>query len=117
MNQISLREAKRQNKQYQQHAIPALGKIAEAFKIIETTDWNKEVGDIVSPLVNDLTSEDEDAMDVDAGNGKKDGKLRDQILAGAVQALQLSFDPEQIFERLSRSKFDGKGRNLRTPCK
>jgi hypothetical protein len=67
------------------------------------------VFNIVSPLVNDLTSEDEDAMDVDAGNGKKDGKLRDQILAGAVEALQLSFDPEQIFKRLANSKSDGKG--------
>ncbi|TLD39235.1 Tryptophan-tRNA ligase [Venturia nashicola] len=110
---IALREAKRQNKQYQQHAIPTLGKIAAAFKTIETTDWNKEVFDIVSPLVTDLTSEDDDAMDVDAGNGKKDGKLRDQILVGAVEALQLSLDPEQIFKRLSKSKSDGKGLNTR----
>lgn len=86
-----------------------MGKIAAAFKTVETTDWNKEVFDIVSPLVNDLTSEDNDAMDVDAGNGKKDGKLRDQILAGAVEALQMSFDPERIFKRLSKSKSDGKG--------
>jgi proteasome component ECM29 len=86
-----------------------LGKIAAAFKDIETVDWNKEVFDIVSPLVNDITSEDDDAMDVDAGNGKKDGKLRDQILAGAVDALQRSFDPEQIFKILAKSKSNGKG--------
>lgn len=73
--------------------------------------------DIVSPLVNDLTSEDNDAMDVDAGNGKKDGKLRDQILAGAVEALQLSFDPEQIFKILSKSKSDGKGRTVHNAFK
>jgi proteasome component ECM29 len=86
-----------------------LGEIAAAFKDTATIDWNKEVFDIVAPLVNDLTSEDDDAMEVDAGNGKKDGKLRDQILAGAVGALQRSFDPEQIFKILAKTKSDGKG--------
>lgn len=86
-----------------------MGEIAAAFKDIEAIDWNKEVFDIVAPLVHDLTSEDDDAMEVDAGNGKKDGKLRDQILAGAVGALQRSFAPEQIFKILAKSKSDGKG--------
>lgn len=72
----------------------------------------------MSPLVIDLTAEDDDAMDVDAGNGKRDGKLRDQILAGAVDALQLSFDTEQIFKRLGNSKSDGKGKmHMLSPSK
>jgi len=75
-------------------------------------DWNKEIYDIVLPLVNELTSEDEDAMDVDAGSGKRDDRLRDKVLIGAVDALQRSFDPEQILKRLAKSKASNQGKSL-----
>jgi hypothetical protein len=54
-------------------------------------DWYANVSGIVWPLVEDLTSKDEDAMEVDAGNGKNDDRTRDIILSGAIEALQRSF--------------------------
>ena len=48
---------------------------------------------IVEPLVEDLVAADEDAMDVDEGNGKGSSKAREKILGGCVQALQQSFSP------------------------
>jgi hypothetical protein len=50
-------------------------------------------------LVEDLTTTDEDAMDVDAGNGKRNDRARDKTLSGAVDALQRSFDAGQIFRK------------------
>jgi hypothetical protein len=58
-------------------------------------DWYKDVSSIVSPLIEDLTSKDEDAMEVDAGNGKNDDRTRDMILSGVVDALQRSFNPSK----------------------
>jgi hypothetical protein len=56
-------------------------------------DWYKDVSGIIAPLIEDLTSKDEDAMEVDAGNGKNDDRTRDMILSGAIEALQMSFNP------------------------
>lgn len=91
--QIILREAKRQNKLYQQSSIPALGRIAAALKKNESIDWYTETLSIVSKLVEDLTTKDDDAMEVDAGSGKNDDRTRDMILTGAIEALQSSFNP------------------------
>jgi hypothetical protein len=76
---------------YQQDAFVALGQIAAARTDIDMTET---VFDIVSPVVEDLTSPgEEDSMDVDAGDGKKDEGLRDRILIGAVKAVQDSIRP------------------------
>ena len=64
----------------------ALGRVAAARNDIDMT---QSVFDTVSPVVDELTApEDEQAMDVDTGDGKKDDVLRDQVLVGAVHAMQ-----------------------------
>lgn len=73
IKRVIVREAKRQNKTYRQHALQPLGRIAAARADV---DWSEIVSDIVSPVVDELTESDEDAMDVDAGEGmRKDEKL------------------------------------------
>lgn len=73
IKKVIVREAKRQNKTYRQHALKPLGRVAAARTDI---DWSETVFDVVSPVVDELTEGDEDAMDVDAGEGmRKDEKL------------------------------------------
>ena len=51
----------------------------------------EDVFDTISPVVEGLTNEeDEDAMDIDSGKGKKDDGLRDRILIAAIEAQQSS---------------------------
>jgi proteasome component ECM29 len=62
LNQIAIREAKRQNATYRQHSVKALGQIALARVDI---NLSATVCEIVSPLV--AIDTDDDAMDVDSG--------------------------------------------------
>jgi hypothetical protein len=93
--QIILREAKRQNKAYQQASIPALGQIAKALERTDSVDWYEKTLSIVSALVEDLTTKDEDAMEIDAGKDKNDDRTRNKLLVGAIEALQRSFNPSK----------------------
>ncbi|KAF2422587.1 ARM repeat-containing protein [Tothia fuscella] len=101
---IILREAKRQNKAYQQAAIPALGKIAQALEKSETLDWYEQTSAIVSTLVEDLTTKDEDAMEIDAGKDKNDDRTRNKLLVVAVEALQRAFNPAKKGEDKDSAK-------------
>ncbi|GME52075.1 Armadillo-like helical [Neofusicoccum parvum] len=94
IKKVIVREAKRQNKTYRQHALKPLGRVAAARTDI---DWSETVFDVVSPVVDELTEGDEDAMDVDAGEGmRKDEKLRDNTATGAIFALQASINPRLL---------------------
>ncbi|KAL1638553.1 proteasome component M29 [Diplodia intermedia] len=112
IRKVIVREARRQNKTYRQHALKPLGRIAAAMA---ETDWSETVFDIVSPVVEELTAGDEDAMDVDAGEAmRKDEKLyahhshaaparteadvrrRDNTATGAIFALQASINPKLL---------------------
>ncbi|KAH7062064.1 proteasome stabiliser-domain-containing protein [Macrophomina phaseolina] len=94
IKKVVVREAKRQNKTYRQHALKPLGRIAAARTDL---DWSEIVSDIVTPVADELTEGDEDAMDVDAGEGLwKDEKLRDNTATGAIFALQASINPKLL---------------------
>ncbi|OJD31126.1 proteasome component [Diplodia corticola] len=94
IRKVIVREAKRQNKTYRQHALKPLGRIAA---VMAEVDWSETVFDIVSPVVGELTADDEDAMDVDAGEAmRRDEKLRDNTATGAIFALQASINPKLL---------------------
>jgi len=71
--QIALREARRRNEAYRQYAIPSLGKIAELMQAVEMFD---AVFEITRPVIEELTSNDGEAMDVD---GAADGSDREAM--------------------------------------
>ena len=69
--QVMIREAKRQNAAYRQHAIPALGKYAAART---DKDLSDTVHTIVRPILDELVGEETEAgnaMDVDGVAGKE----------------------------------------------
>ncbi|KAF2671482.1 ARM repeat-containing protein [Microthyrium microscopicum] len=86
MTKIMLREARRQNRDYQRHSFPVLGQFAGARTDL---DLGEQVLEIVSPLVDDLVSA-EDSMDVDGEDKVKD-IVRDDLLAGAITSSAKSF--------------------------
>jgi proteasome component ECM29 len=108
---IAIREAKRQNKDYQQFAIPTLGKVAAAFITAERVDWHKEVYTIVEPVIDDMVSSYTDKMDVDGRDAYLEDKRRERTLCGCIEALEQSFDPSAeatSSSRLSRALFHGR---------
>lgn len=60
--QIALREARRRNERYRQYAIPSLGKIAELMQDVDMFD---AIFGITQPVIEQLISTENDAMDVD----------------------------------------------------
>jgi proteasome component ECM29 len=87
VNKIVLREAKRQNRPYQQFSYPALGRVANARTDL---DMSGTVLEIVSETVDSLM-EKEDAMEVDGDEEKVKDSVRDEIFKGAVFAGQEAF--------------------------
>jgi proteasome component ECM29 len=68
-DQITIREAKRQNAAYRRYSVEALGQVALAR---EDIDMSKTVFEIVSPLLaEDETEDKEDAMDIDGGQPRQ----------------------------------------------
>jgi proteasome component ECM29 len=90
MLQIAIREAKRQNKDYQQFAIPTLGAVAAAFDAIEKIDWHKEVVPIVEPVIEEIVSSYLEKMDVDSRDAYLEDKRREKTLVGCIESLQKS---------------------------
>ncbi len=91
--QIAIREAKRQNKDYQRYAIPALGKVATAFNTAEKVDWYKEVHGIVEPVIDDQISSYIDKMDVDGRDAYLEDKRREKTLCVCIESLEQSLLP------------------------
>ncbi|KIW03221.1 uncharacterized protein PV09_05445 [Verruconis gallopava] len=91
---IALREAKRQNKTYQQFAIPALGTVAAALPRTGQVDWHKEVVAIVQPVIEDMVSSYSDKMDVDGRDAYLEDKKREATLCGCIESLEKSFSLE-----------------------
>ena len=91
--QISLREAKRQNKDYQQFAIPTLASVAGALSAAPKVDWHTEVLAIVEPVIDDMVSSYSEKMDVDGRDAYLEDKRREKTLVGCVEALERSFVP------------------------
>jgi proteasome component ECM29 len=91
--QIAIREAKRQNKDYQQFAIPTLGTVAASFSTVTKTDWHKEVVPIVEPVIEDMVSSYLEKMDVDGRDAYLEDKRREKTLVGCIESLEKSFVP------------------------
>ncbi|KAJ8612034.1 hypothetical protein MRB53_037677 [Persea americana] len=89
---ISIREARRRNDPYRQHAIEALGKYAE---LRHNVDLFSAVAESIEPILEESAVElksDEDAMEIDSG-GKGDGVAKvvraSSINGGAPSAICL----------------------------
>ncbi|KAK1143793.1 proteasome component M29 [Aspergillus melleus] len=89
MKAIAVREAKRKNPTYRPYALVALGGVAQARKDL---DLMPEAISIVSQVVGELEDE-EDAMDIDSGNGQKSKQTTDDTLAACVKCLLQCFNP------------------------
>lgn len=70
-HQIAIREAKRQNVEYRQHSVKALGKVAKARQDV---DLSASIFEVTEPLLD--LKEDDDKMDVDEG-GKDRRKVEE----------------------------------------
>lgn len=91
--QIAIREAKRQNKDYQQFAISTLGSVAAASKATSKIDWHKEVLPIVEPVIEDMVTSYSEKMDVDGRDAYLEDKRRENTLVGCIEAVEKSFIP------------------------
>ncbi|KAF1984514.1 ARM repeat-containing protein [Aulographum hederae CBS 113979] len=69
---IIVREAKRQNVDYRQYALRALGQVAKARMDI---DMSTQVFDIVGKVMEELADVDADAMQIDGGEAAKSERL------------------------------------------
>ena len=68
---IILRESKRNNAHYRQHALVQLG---DYIELCGTIDWFDEVYKITSPLIQELLDND-DQMDIDSKSGDPSSKV------------------------------------------
>ncbi|KAI9693956.1 MAG: proteasome component M29 [Bathelium mastoideum] len=82
IKKISIREAKRQNGAYRPYALAVLGQVASARKSLDL-----DVVDIIGPIIDQLTSHDENVMDIDSGKDAQNDKLRDLTLEKALLGL------------------------------
>ncbi|QIX00250.1 hypothetical protein AMS68_005767 [Peltaster fructicola] len=91
---IAVREAKRNNPAYRQHAIRALAKTAAARDDI---DMSTTVREIISPLIEELQGGDPMDMDTDADDSSrsKPSEVRELTVAAAVECLFMSVAPKQ----------------------
>ncbi|MCJ1401686.1 proteasome component M29 [Xylographa trunciseda] len=90
MQSIMLRESKRNNAQYRQHALACLGDFVESFKGV---DWYELVHDITNPLIIELC-DDGNNMDIDSPTGGPSSKITsERTLANALRTLLRSIDP------------------------
>ncbi|MCJ1282030.1 proteasome component M29 [Xylographa opegraphella] len=87
---IVLRESKRNNAQYRQHALVCLGDFVEICKGVE---WYEVVYEITNPLILELL-DDGNKMDVDSRTGGPSSKITsERTLANALRTLLKSIDP------------------------
>jgi len=68
---IILRESKRNNAQYRQHALAQLG---DYIEIRRAVDWFDDVYEITNPLIQELLDDDH-GMDVDSKSGGPSSKV------------------------------------------
>ena len=89
---IILRESKRNNPVFRQHALECLGDFAE---LRDTVDMFPQVSAVVKPIIEEMLS-DSDEMDVDSKSGGPSSKtVREVTLANASTALLKSVNPRK----------------------
>ena len=90
MDKIMVREAKRNNTAYRQHAMECLGDFIELRNRIDMYD---QVRDVVTPVIEELSGKEED-MDVDSKSGGPSSKdIREATLTKAATALLKAINP------------------------
>ncbi|KAB8336736.1 hypothetical protein FH972_021045 [Carpinus fangiana] len=98
VTQIALREARRRNAAYQEHAIGALGKIVAQWATPDPAPAKADYGDSLFDAVLEICrtaiesrseGEDEDAMDVDVKSREaaKEAQSHSRTIAAAIEAL------------------------------
>ncbi|KAF2759252.1 ARM repeat-containing protein [Pseudovirgaria hyperparasitica] len=95
ITKIILREARRNNKVYQQAALPSLGKVAVARTDI---DMSADVFNIIDSLVEEYTAADEDAMDVDGAKNMSSSQIRENMLIGCIKCALACINPQKSQE-------------------
>ena len=104
MEKIVLRESKRNNPAYRQHALGCLADFVEQRKSVDMYD---QVYKITEPVIEELASDAED-MDVDSSTGGPSSKIvKETTIANALAALIRSVNthtktPDQINIRLKQ---------------
>ena len=89
---IILRESKRNNTIFRQHALECLGDFAE---LRDTVDMFPQVLAVVEPIIEEMLS-DSDEMDVDSKSGGPSSKtVKEVTLANASTALLKSINPRK----------------------
>ncbi|KAK2768836.1 proteasome component M29 [Arachnomyces sp. PD_36] len=93
MKVIAIREAKRNNSAYRPHALKLMGQFAENR---DDLDLMPDVLTIVSPVIEDLSDDNdsEDKMDLDSGKDFQARTLAAKTLASAVTCLLQCLNPK-----------------------
>ena len=92
IEKIVLRESKRNNSAFRQHALESLGDFAE---LCNTSDMYPQVCEITKPIIEE-SLEDTNEMDVDSQTGGASSKMvKESTLANALTALLKSINPKQ----------------------
>ena len=90
MEKIILRESKRNNPAYRQHA---LGCLADFIELRDSVDIYDQIHGITEPVVEELVNDAED-MDVDSSTGGPSSKtVKENTIANALKALLCSVNP------------------------
>ncbi|KAG6040514.1 hypothetical protein E4U41_000335 [Claviceps citrina] len=92
MTKIAIREAKRNNDEYRPYAFACLWKFARARPDL---DMLKDIADITTPYLDDF--EDEDKMDVDAKEGRKEDALA-KTAQNALEAIARGYARSQSID-------------------
>ena len=92
VEKIVLRESKRNNPAFRQHALDCLGDFVE---LRQTIDLYPQVYDLTKPLI-EQSLEDSEEMDVDSQSGGPSSKvIKESTLGSALTALLKSINPEK----------------------
>ncbi len=92
VEKIVLRESKRNNPAFRQHALECLGDFAE---LRETVDMYPQVYGVTKPVIEE-SLEESDEMDVDSQSGGPSSKLvKESNLVNALRALLKSINPQK----------------------
>ena len=92
IEKIVLRESKRNNPAFRQHALECLGQFAE---LRDSVDMYPQVYGVTKPIIEEPL-EDSDEMDVDSQSGGASSKVvKESTLANALTALLKSINPQR----------------------
>ena len=92
MQKIIIREAKRNNVKYRQHALACL---AEFVELRDAVDMFPQVFEIAEPAVSAALGDDASAMDIDEPSGGQSSKtIAEETIANSVAATIKSINPK-----------------------